>query len=138
MMATTAPKDTWEYDSTHPKGLDTLKGDENFKPPQSDIPVEQERRFSSTKHKYERPEIRATVTPEDVGKNNETILQRRRSSVTSPQRRASRKATGSFGGEGGPKPLTAMSQEEKTAILESSENVPLYFSEELPRTTSGN
>lgn len=134
MMAPPSSQQVWEYDAAHPKGLDTLTGD-NLKPPQSDIPVEQERRLSSTKHKDETPQPLTTLAPEDAGRDPEAIIERRRSSVSS-KRRISRKATGSFGGADGLKPLSGLSSEEKKSALESTSNEPLFFSEDLPKTTS--
>ena len=135
MMAIPSTNNVWEYDATHPKGVDTLTGD-HLKPVQSDIPVEQERRLSSTQHKYEAPQPMTTVSPEDAGQDPKTVLERRRSSV-SARKPSSRKATGSFGGgEDSLKPLSGLSSEEKKSVLESQGNDPLYFSEDLPKTTS--
>lgn len=135
MMAVSSSSNVWEYDVTHPKGVDTLTGD-HFKPVQSDIPVEQERRLSATQHKFEEPAPLSTISPEEAGKDPKTVLERRRSSV-SARKPSSRKPTGSFGGEDTLKPLSGLSSEEKKAVLESHGNDPLYFSEDLPKTTSG-
>lgn len=137
-MATTTDGDTWAYDKIHPEGFNTLKGDENFKPPEADIPVAEQRKLSETQHKRERSAAMVSLTPEDADSNPEAVLQRRRSSVScqKPGRRSSRKATGSYGGDADLKPLSSLSSTDKKNILESGNN-PLFFTSGLPSTTSG-
>lgn len=130
--------DTWAYDKLHPEGFNTLKGDENFKPREADIPVSEQRKLSETHHKREKSAFMVSMTPEDVNADPQSVLQRRRSSVSSQKQGnlSSRKATGSYGSDSDLKPLSSLSSADKKNIVESGNN-PLFFTSGLPSMTSG-
>lgn len=110
----------------------TLPADHDFKPVEADIPVSVERKLTETHHKEENPiadgtGIGVAQLPDEIAtESNREAVARRRSSVTAPpNRRPSRKATGSFGVE----PLTTIENQPQ-------EGGGLFFAGGLPSTTS--
>jgi hypothetical protein len=110
----------------------TLPADHDFKPVDADIPVHLERELTQTHHKDENPlavgtGIGVAQLPNETGISDprEAVARRRSSVNTPPNRRPSRKATGSFGVE----PLTSMENQQQA-------NTGLFFVGGLPSTTS--
>ncbi|KAF5094470.1 hypothetical protein D0Z00_003517 [Geotrichum galactomycetum] len=110
----------------------TLPADYDFKPVDADIPVNLERKLTQTHHKDENPLLDGTgigvaQLPSETGVSDpREAVARRRSSVTAPpNRRPSRKATGSFGVE----PLTSLEPQPQASA-------DLFFAGGLPSTTS--
>lgn len=115
----------FSYDLNHTHS--TYHDDKDFKPVNSDVPVEVERRLTQTSHKMEDPRgigVARKSTQEEA--DIESAINERRASVKSVERKPSRKPTKSFGTED-LKPLTSGEQP----------NTGLFFSNGLPETTGG-
>ncbi|KAA8916969.1 hypothetical protein TRICI_000867 [Trichomonascus ciferrii] len=118
----------FSYDLNHTHS--TYHDDKDFKPVNSDVPVEVERRLTQTSHKMEDPRgigVARKSTQEEA--DMESAIQQRRASVKSVERKPSRKPTKSFGTED-LKPLTSSDNQQQP-------NTGLFFSNGLPETTGG-
>lgn len=110
----------FSYDLTHK--ATTYEG-EDYKP--QTLSVAAERRLTQTSHKLEEGDgIGVARTADEADVPEEIVLRRRKSSVSAGSRKNSRRATASYGDDD-LKPLSAPEKQE------------LFFSEDLPATTSG-
>lgn len=113
----------FSYDLTHKA---TTYAGEDYRP--ETLSVAAERRMTQTSHRLEEGDgIGVARTADEANEPPETVLRRRKSSISATSRKGSRRATASYGDE--IKPLTAQ--------LTSDQPEGLFFSEGLPATTSG-